>query len=140
MAESTSPLENVVIVFDGGSRGNPGPGYGSFRIEYPDGTIHRERIDFAEILTNNQAEYRTLIAALETLLTQLDQAAIPPESVSVSLHTDSELLAQQLRGAYKVRNPTLRTLHEQVRTLLSRFGRWEIHWHPRDVIYAHFGH
>ncbi len=133
-------LRTVEIFFDGGSRGNPGPAYGSFRIEYPDGTVQSERIDFAERLTNNQAEYRTLIAALEALLVRLDQLAVPPERVSLSLHTDSELVAQQLRGAYKVRNPTLRTLHDRVRNLLARFGRSEVHWHPRDVIYAYFGH
>jgi len=135
----TTP-ERVVLYFDGGARGNPGPGYGSFRLEFSNGAVDQQRIEFGEQLTNNQAEYRTLIAALETLIERLEQQGTSPGTVAVDVHTDSELVVEQLRGSYKVRNPILRTLHERVRQLLGRFATWEVHWQPREVIYGHFGH
>jgi len=138
--QAGATIETVTVLFDGGSRGNPGPGYGSFRLEFPDGSVELRRIEFGEDLTNNQAEYRTLIAALEALLERLRDQARAPETLAVSLHTDSELLVKQLRGSYKVRDPILRTLHQRVRDLLDRFARWDVHWQPRDVIYGHFGH
>ncbi|MCX7622565.1 MAG: ribonuclease HI family protein [Thermomicrobium sp.] len=136
----TTTTMTATVVFDGGSRGNPGPAYGSFRLDLGDGLAEVQRIEFAEPLTNNQAEYRTLIAALEALLELLERRGIRPDAVTVELQTDSELVVRQLRGAYKVRNPNLRDLHERARRLLDHFGRWDIAWQPRAVIYRYFGH
>ncbi|MCX2727661.1 ribonuclease HI family protein [Thermomicrobium sp. 4228-Ro] len=138
--QTEETIERVVLYFDGGSLGNPGPGYGSFRFEFPNGAVEQQRIEFDQELTNNQAEYRTLITALETLLERLEQQGARPETTAVHVHTDSELIVNQLRGTYKVRNPILRTLHERARQLLGRFATWDIQWQPREVIYSHFGH
>src|SRR5215211_4636796 len=59
---------DFVITFDGGALGNPGKGYGSYHIAGPDGFEARERLDYGDRVTNNQAEYRTLIAALTRIL------------------------------------------------------------------------
>ncbi|MDW7981917.1 MAG: ribonuclease HI family protein [Thermomicrobium sp.] len=133
-------LQRCVVIFDGGSRGNPGPAYGSFRLECDSQEPITARIDFVEELTNNQAEYRTLIAALEALLRTLQEQQRAAGDIWLEIRTDSELVARQLTGAYRVRDAKLQPLFERVRTMLARFGGWEVHWQPRDVIYRYFGH
>jgi len=56
---------DLVLLFDGGSMGNPGPGYGSFVLTWPGGKEVHRRVQFHRDLTNNEAEYATLIAALK---------------------------------------------------------------------------
>ncbi|MFN3337194.1 MAG: ribonuclease HI family protein [Thermomicrobium sp.] len=140
MLEDTIPPKHIVLIFDGGSRGNPGPAYGSYRLELPGLPPIDRSIEFEEPLTNNQAEYRTLLAALETLLELLEQQGAPTHGMILEIQTDSELVAQQLRGTYKVRNPKLQQLYDRVRALLARFDHWQVHWQPREVIYQYFGH
>ena len=130
----------IVVIFDGGSQGNPGPAYGSYRLEIPDRPPVVQRIDFGEELTNNQAEYRTLLAALHVLLAELEQNGASPASFAVSIMTDSELVAHQLSGKYKVRHPNLQPLYREAMSLLDRFAEWSITWRPREVIYSYFGH
>ena len=62
------------IVFDGGSLGNPGLGYGSYEITTEGAVLHRvERQEYGQGVTNNQAEYRSLIGALAWLLDHLGE-------------------------------------------------------------------
>lgn len=140
MVEDITPPKRIVLIFDGGSRGNPGPAYGSYRLELPDLPPMDRSIEFDQPLTNNQAEYRTLLAALETLIKLLEQRETPTHGTILEIQTDSELVARQLRGVYKVRNPKLQPLYDRVRALLARFDHWEVHWQPREVIYQYFGH
>ena len=66
---------DYVIVFDGGSQGNPGPGYGSYQLaRAADGRKDLVRLDFGRDMTNNEAEYHTLIASLEGLLDRIQGA------------------------------------------------------------------
>jgi probable phosphoglycerate mutase len=105
---------SAVANIDGGSRGNPGPaGYG-VRIEQADGTIV-ELKESLETCTNNVAEYRGLLAALEW-------AAEHGVGV-LRIRSDSELLVKQMRGEYRVKNPGLRPLHDQAGALARRIGR-----------------
>ena len=100
---------------DGGARGNPGPaGYG-VRIEDPNGTLLEEFSDAIGVATNNVAEYRGLIAALEW--------ALEHRCKDVLIRSDSLLLVQQMLGRYKVKNPGLQALHKEARGLASRIGR-----------------
>ncbi len=138
--QSQEGRRTIVVIFDGGSQGNPGPAYGSYRLELPDRPPIVERIDFGEELTNNQAEYRTLLAALRMLLAELEREGASPASFAVSVLTDSELVARQLSGGYKVRHPNLQPLHREAVSLLDRFAEWSITWRPREVIYSYFGH
>ena len=55
------------IVFDGGSKGDPGLGYGSYEITLDDEVIARTTLEYGDRVTNNQAEYTTLVRALEWL-------------------------------------------------------------------------
>lgn len=130
----------VVLFFDGGSRGNPGPAYGSFLYRLSWNGTERAQLDFAEVLTNNQAEYRTLIAALDAVLAKLRDQSQDPKTITLLVYTDSELLTRQLQGKYKIRNPHLKPLAEYVQSLFAQFKEWHIQWQPRRVIYSYFGH
>jgi probable phosphoglycerate mutase len=104
---------------DGGARGNPGPaGYG-VRIERDDGTVV-ELKEAVGVATNNVAEYRGLLAALDW--------ATRHGIETLHIKSDSDLLVKQMRGEYRVKHPGLQPLWEQARTLAR-----QIH----DVRYEH---
>jgi ribonuclease HI len=105
----------IVAYIDGGARGNPGPaGYG-VRIEQPDGTLVEEFGGSIGVATNNVAEYRGLIAALEW--------ARAHGHASVHVRSDSLLLVQQMLGNYKVKNTGLQPLYARARLLALEIGR-----------------
>jgi ribonuclease HI len=109
--------ETWVTYSDGASRGNPGPAsYGALVID-PGGEVVHEASEPLGITTNNIAEYRGLIAALEAAL------ALGAERVEARM--DSELLVRQAMGRYKVKNPGLIPLHKRVIELSRRFGAIE---------------
>ena len=110
-----SPAPEVVAYIDGGARGNPGPaGYG-VRIEAPDGTLIEEFGDSIGVATNNVAEYRGLLAALEW--------ARARGLKSLLVRSDSLLLVQQMRGNFKVKHPGLQPLYAKARLLAHEIGR-----------------
>lgn len=128
------------IVFDGGALGNPGRGYGSFRIEGPAGQLALERLNFDHIslnVTNNQAEYRSLIGALELLIDRLGPDAA---DATVVVHGDSLLVINQLLGRWKVKNEGLRPLFARAAALLKVFHRTELKWHARINSVQVLGH
>jgi ribonuclease HI len=105
----------VIAYIDGGARGNPGPaGYG-VRMERPDGTLVDEFHESIGIATNNVAEYRALLAALEW--------ARAHDERPVHIRSDSLLLVQQMLGRYKVKHPGLQPLHARARLLANEVGR-----------------
>jgi ribonuclease HI len=128
------------VTFDGGSLGNPGKGYGSYAIVTRDGPRDVVRLDYSkngEIVTNNQAEYRTLIAALESIRKE----SHPDEkSISIQVFGDSKLVIEQLKGAWKVKHPDLKPLHAQAAELVKRFGRVELIWRGRAWAVQILGH
>src|SRR4026209_1293179 len=92
----------IVAYIDGGAHGNPGPaGYG-VRIERPDGTLIAELAEAIGVATNNGAEYRGLLAALEWARAHGHGA--------LHVRSDSLLLVQQMLGRYKVKHPRLQPL------------------------------
>jgi ribonuclease HI len=128
------------IVFDGGAIGNPGRAYGSYKITGPDGEIALERLNYDHIstrMTNNQAEYRTLIAALEWLADRLGPEA---RQSSVQIYGDSLLVISQLRGIWKVKKADLRPLVDQALAALKRFGAYDLQWHDRSNSVRELGH
>ena len=105
----------IVAYIDGGARGNPGPaGYG-VRVERGDGTLIEEFGDSIGVATNNVAEYRGLLAALEWAKTHGER--------EVHVRSDSLLLVQQMKGVYKVKNEGLRPLHAKAQQLARDIGR-----------------
>ena len=109
---------------DGASRGNPGPAaYGYVLVNDFDAELDSggEAIGRA---TNNVAEYRGAIAALE--------AALRIGATSVVLQLDSELVVLQAQGQYKVRKAKLKPLHAELLRLADQFEEFEIRHVPRD--------
>lgn len=107
--------EKVTAYADGASRGNPGPAsYGVVLYDAEGNELHRSALAIGRG-TNNEAEYRGAVAALE--------AALGAGAREVELRVDSELVARQLNGHYKVRNPRLARLYKRVLDLRTRFDR-----------------
>ena len=105
----------LVAYIDGGARGNPGPAGFGVRVEQPDGTLVEEFAEAIGVATNNVAEYRGLLAALEWAKTQGHPA--------LHVRSDSLLLVQQMRGIFKVKNAGLQPLHAKARLLAHEIGR-----------------
>ena len=132
----TGPAD-YLIVFDGGSRGNPGAGYGSYAIF--DGTQpgQVQRLEFEGTLTNNEAEYRTLLAALAALSARLGPQAA---QASVEVRGDSQLVIQQLAGHWKASDARMRALRDQARAALRAFAKWRLVAQPREDSVRVLGH
>ena len=103
------------MYIDGGARGNPGPAGFGVRVERLDGTLVEEFGGAIGIATNNVAEYRGLIAALEW--------ARGHGYSRVLVRSDSLLLVQQMLGNYKVKHPGLQPLYARARLLSIEIGR-----------------
>jgi ribonuclease HI len=113
----------VVVHVDGGARGNPGPAAAAAVISTPDGDVLDEATETLGIATNNVAEYRGLLLGLRRA------RALGADEVEVV--NDSELVAKQLTGAYKVKHPAMKPLHAQALQALKQFTRWSIRSVPR---------
>ena len=128
---------DYTVVFDGGSLGNPGKGYGSYEIARPEGTVAGRQVQFGNNMTNNQAEFRALIAALEDLLERVGPRA---DTLSVAVRGDSQLVIRGLTGEWRVKHAGLQPLHRQAADLLRRFGNVDLAWHPRRESVRTLGH
>jgi ribonuclease HI len=113
----------VIVHVDGGARGNPGPAAIGVVISAADGSVLDELGERIGVATNNVAEYQALLRGLERA------AALGAREVS--LVNDSELVAKQLTGAYRVKHPAMRPLHQEAMTALRGFDRWQIRSVPR---------
>lgn len=124
----------VLLVFDGGSKGNPGLGYGSYAVKTgPQTTI--TRLEFGNGMTNNEAEYDTLITALETLVDQEDTSQI-----TLEVRGDSQLVIFQVLGRWKARNARMRVRRDRVRELLRHFRSFRLVLQPREDSVRVLGH
>jgi ribonuclease HI len=112
------PDHYLVAFSDGGARGNPGPaGYGVV-IQDESGKKVAALSQYLGHQTNNVAEYQGLIGALEY--------AVEHGPKALKLISDSELLVKQIRGEYKVNNPTLKDLHGRARQLIRQLDWFSI--------------
>ncbi|MGE3799060.1 MAG: ribonuclease HI family protein [Thermomicrobiales bacterium] len=128
------------MVFDGGSLGNPGRGYGSYLLISPTGRKVHAALDFSEdgsIITNNQAEYLTLIEAFRHLHALLGERS---SNVFVRVEGDSQLVLNQLSGRWKVKNEKLRELQATATGMMKGFREVELKWHPRARSVRVLGH
>jgi ribonuclease HI len=100
---------------DGGARGNPGPAAVGYRIEDETGEVLDESGRAIGVATNNEAEYRALITALER--------AAALQASEVEVRSDSELLMRQMTGKYRVKSPHLRELWDEAQRAADRFER-----------------
>lgn len=131
---------DYILVFDGGSLGNPGPGYGSYALIRRDGKSQVVRLDLGEEMTNNEAEYDTLIAGLEDLIGRIERAGRNPAEFTVEVRGDSKLVLNQVQGTWKAKEPRLRERRNRVRNLLSRFRAYALRLQPRQESVKVLGH
>ncbi len=114
----------LILYTDGAARGNPGPA--AIAVVLLD-TRGGEIEAFGEYIgeaTNNEAEYRALLRGL--------RLAITHQAEALEIRTDSELLARQLNGDYRVRAQNLKPLHGQAQRELKRLARVSIRHIPRE--------
>jgi ribonuclease HI len=111
----------VVVHVDGGSRGNPGPAAAAAVATAPDGTALEERSAYIGEATNNVAEYKAIQLGIE-LARELGASEL-------ELVNDSQLVARQIGGEYKVKNKGLMPLFTETMEALRGFDRWSV----RDV-------
>jgi ribonuclease HI len=108
----------LVIHVDGGARGNPGPAAAAATLANEDGEVIAEVSELLGNATNNVAEYRGVLLGLAH--------ARELGASEVELINDSELVAKQLNGDYKVKHPAMVPLFTQARAALAGFERWSI--------------
>ena len=113
----------VVLNVDGGARGNPGPAAIGVVVASPQGDVLEEVAETIGVATNNVAEYRALIMGLER--------AHALGASEVEIINDSELVAKQLTGAYKVKHPAMKPLHAEAIAALRGFDSWRVRSVPR---------
>jgi ribonuclease HI len=113
----------LVVHVDGGSRGNPGPAAAAAVLAAPDGEVLEEAHELLGVASNNVAEYRGLLLGLDRA------AALGATEVEVL--NDSELVAKQVNGLYKVRHADMKPLHAEALRSLRRFAHWSLRSVPR---------
>ncbi len=117
-------MPNKIIAYaDGASRGNPGPAAYGYLLTDAAGNELEAAGEAIGRATNNVAEYRGAIAALE--------AALRHQASDVELRLDSELIVRQIQGRYKVKNAALKPLHAELKTLSERIPAFSIRHVPR---------
>lgn len=112
------------IYCDGGARGNPGPAAYGFVVRN-NGQIIREQKEYIGIATNNVAEYTSVIAALKWLAKNFG-------GQDLNFFLDSQLVASQLSGLYKIKNSSIRNLVFEIKTLEAEFAQIRYTHIPRE--------
>ena len=113
----------LVIHVDGGARGNPGPAAIAAVLSSPDGDVVDEAKEAIGVASNNVAEYRALLLGLER--------AKALGATEVEVVNDSELIAKQINGQYKVKHPDMKPLYAESMQALQTFAKWSIRSVPR---------
>jgi ribonuclease HI len=113
----------LVVHVDGGARGNPGPAAIGVVVSDSDGGVVEQLGEPIGETTNNVAEYRALLRGLERA------RALGAQEVEVV--GDSELVAKQINGQYKVKHAGLKPLHAEALQALGGFDRWRVRTVPR---------
>ncbi len=116
--------EQVIIFTDGASRGNPGPAAIGATLKDKQGNSITSISQPIGRATNNQAEYRAIIAAIEE--------AIKLGAKQVNVHSDSELVVRQINGQYRVKKASLKPLYQQVKRLQDQLKDFSISLIPRE--------
>lgn len=113
----------AIVHVDGGARGNPGPAAAACVISTPEGEILDEHAQLLGEVTNNVAEYRALLLGL----TRARSLGV----TDVEVVGDSELIAKQVNGQYKVKHAAMRPLYLEAMAALRGFERWSVRTVPR---------
>ena len=116
----------LLIHTDGAARGNPGPaGAGAILRDASDGTVLAEIAEGLGHATNNVAEWTAVRLALEE--------ACRLGATHVDLRLDSELVARQISGVYRVKHPDLKPIHAVAMKLLRSLEGYTVGHVPREL-------
>lgn len=113
----------LVVHVDGGARGNPGPAAAAAVVSTPDGEVVDRAHELLGVATNNVAEYRGLLLGLGR--------ARELGATEVEVVNDSELVAKQVNGVYRVKHADMKPLHAQALGALAGFASWTVRSVPR---------
>jgi ribonuclease HI len=116
-------MTKAIVHVDGGARGNPGPAAAASVVSTPEGEVLDEAAELLGRVSNNVAEYRALLLGLAR--------ARALGVAEVEVVNDSELIAKQVRGIYKVKHQDMKPLHQAAMAALREFERWSIRSVPR---------
>jgi ribonuclease HI len=121
-------MDKVIVYCDGGSRGNPGPAALGVVIKTINGEIIEEIGEYLGEQTNNYAEYSAVLTALNKLRAMKVKSA--------DFYLDSELVVQQLKGIYKVKNEGLKVLYSKVLEAIGEMNITFTHVYRKDNVEA----
>ncbi len=125
-----NPGVEYVLEADGGSRGNPGPAaYGTVILR--GGVVVRELAAVIGVATNNVAEYRGLLAGLEWIATQTEQAGEAAAAPLVEARLDSKLVVEQMSGRWRIKHPDMKELANKARRAYPS-DNVQYQWVPRE--------
>ena len=113
---------DYLIIFDGGSKNNGSPNsqaYGSYQLSVA-GKQDTKRLQFPTGTTNNEAEYKSLIAALEDLIGRIQRANRPVGEYTLEIRGDSALVINQVQGTWQTKKEHLRPLRDRAQAGRSR--------------------
>ncbi|OGG58483.1 hypothetical protein A2765_02000 [Candidatus Kaiserbacteria bacterium RIFCSPHIGHO2_01_FULL_56_24] len=117
-------MSKIVIYTDGGARNNPGPA-GAGVVILKDGVVCAEVKKYLGEQTNNWAEYEAVVIALE-------KAKSIGITGDIEFRLDSKLVVEQLKGNWKIKEPTLKPQVAKVKALLADFGSVHFGYIPRE--------
>jgi ribonuclease HI len=123
---SATAARRILIYTDGAARGNPGPaGLGALLRDVETGEVLAELARFLGVRTNNYAEWTAVEDAL--------REALRLGATQVDLRMDSELVARQISGRYRVKHPDLKPIHASVMTMLAQLDGYTVGHVPREL-------
>jgi ribonuclease HI len=116
--------DHIIIFTDGGARGNPGPAASGVVIKSADGKVIEAFGRYLGATTNNQAEYKAILFAL--------QEAKKYEPKRIQFFMDSELAMKQLNGVYKMKNQDLKVIFDEIKQLALGYDTTYQHVYRKD--------
>ena len=123
-------MEKIIIYTDGGSRGNPGPAGMGVVVANEKGKMMKEYSGFLGVKTNNEAEYEAVIFGLKKIKALLGKEKI--KNTEIEFRLDSQLIARQLNGEYKIEEERLLPLFIKIWNLKIDFGPIKFSEIPRE--------
>ncbi len=124
MVDSFVENKELIAFIDGASKGNPGESSYAFVLGDEEGTIIMEAAVRIGIATNNEAEYRALLAVLDQVLTWKEK--------KLRVFSDSQLLVKQINHLYQVKSSNLIPLYQEVQRKIQKLSHFEIFHIPRE--------
>lgn len=116
-------MSKYIIYSDGGARGNPGPAAYGYIIKTVDNSKEEIRNSkYIGIATNNQAEYQGILAALKFLSKKIKNKKQKTNDMQILCYLDSQLIVEQMKGNYKIKNEGLKPLYWDIRKLIMELG------------------